>query len=248
MLKKMDCYDFMKSIEDEKYDLILADPPYNNCVENEWDNQWQNDDEYLKWLEIRIIEFARLLKPSGNLILYCKRQFHHHIKLILDKYLTEQRSIIWVRRRMMDMTRGKTLASGYEPILWYSKSDSYFYNSGNAKVPPQKHLSHRSEYKKGGRLEKGVGLTDAWVDISALPHNSKEKTIHPTQKPLKICNRIVKIFSPEQGCVFIPFGGSGSEILACINYNLDWNATEINDDYYYLIKSRIEDALKNITK
>ena len=33
------------------------------------------------------------------------------------------------------------------------------------KVPPEKHLQHRVEYQKGERLEKGVGLTDAWIDI-----------------------------------------------------------------------------------
>ena len=146
MLKQLDCLGFSMEISDDKYDLIFADPPYNNCVENKWDNQWSSKQEYLNWLELRIKEFSRILKPSGNLIMYCKRQFHHHIKLILDKYLSEQRSIIWVRRRMMDMTRGKTLSSGYEPILWYSKNDNFYFNSEKAKVPPRKHLAHRMEY------------------------------------------------------------------------------------------------------
>lgn len=239
MLKNMDCILFSKQQADKSYDLIIADPPYNECIEAEWDNQWHNDEEYLKWLELRIQEFARLLKDDGNLIMYCKRQFLHHIKFILDKYLIEQRTIIWVRKRNCDVTRGKTLASGYEPIVWYSKTDKFIFNSEEAKIPPQDHLKHRSEYKIGGRLEKGVSLTDAWTDISALPHNSKEKTIHPTQKPLALSERIVKLFSREGGNIFIPFAGSGSEILACISLNRQWDATEINLDYLELIKKSI---------
>ncbi|MBD3352219.1 MAG: hypothetical protein GF364_12090 [Candidatus Lokiarchaeota archaeon] len=246
MLLQMDCYKFLRTTTTQRYDLIFADPPYNDCIEEEWDNQWEDDNQYLDWLEKRIEVFSKSLTESGNLIMYCKRQFHHKIKIIMDKYLIEQRSIIWVRRRMMDVTRGKTLASGYEPILWYSKSEDYYFNSEQAKVPPKQHLQHRSEYQKGGRLEKGVGLTDAWTDISALPHNSKEKTIHPTQKPSKLSKRILKIFSEKGSRVFIPFAGSGSEILACIFLDRTWDATEINQNYCKLIKSRLKEAQKSI--
>ncbi len=240
MLINQDCLAFARQKPDGIYNLIVADPPYNECVEAEWDNQWKNEEEYMKWLEIRLEEFSRLLTSNGNLIVYCKRQFLEHIKLFLNKILIEQRTISWVRRRNMDVTRGKTLASGYEPILWYSKSDSFIFNSEEAKVPPNPHLQHRSEYQKGGRLEKGVGLTDAWVDIPALPHNSSEKTIHPTQKPMKLSTRIIKIFSLENDMVFIPFAGSGSEVVACANNNRKWDATEINPIYLELIKGKIK--------
>ena len=117
--------------------MIIADPPYNECVDAEWDHQWENDAEYLNWLEIRIKEFSRLLNFTGNLILYSKRQFWAQIRLLLDQYLLEQRTIIWVRRRNCDITRGKTLASGYEPIVWYSKSNDFVFNSENAKIPAE---------------------------------------------------------------------------------------------------------------
>lgn len=204
------------------------------------DNQWKSDEEYLQWIDGRIKEFGRILSPNGNLILYCKRQFLSKIHLICDSYLKEQRIIVWVRRRNSDITRGKTLASGYEPILWYSKTDDYIFNSEDAKVSPKPHLKNRKEYKKGGILENGVGLTDAWIDIPALPHNSPEKTIHPTQKPLELSERIVKIFSPIHGKVFVPFAGSGSEIIACMNLNRQWDATEINPEYIELIKNQIK--------
>lgn len=248
ILFKKDCLLFAKEKPDSYYELIIADPPYNDCIKAEWDNQWKDDNEYLNWLEVRIKEFSRILKPNGNLLMYCKRQFSHHIKIILDQYLYERRMIIWVRRRNMDITRGKTLASGYEPILWYSKSDQFIFNSKEAKIKPPKRLLQRPEYQKGGRLEKGISLTDAWTDIPALPHNSKEKTEHPTQKPLKISKRIVKIFSTPSGTVYIPFAGSGSEVLACIFLNRKWDATEINPTYINLIKKRLKNCPTSIER
>lgn len=230
----------MRQQPNEKYDLIIADPPYNDCVPAEWDHQWNDDEEYLAWLQERIVEMARLISKQGNLLLYCKRQLSSHIQILLNKYLIEQRVIIWVRKRNADQTRGKTFASGYEPILWYTKSDDFIFNGETEKTRPAPHLLHRREYQNGGALEKGVSLTDAWTDISALPHNSKEKTEHPTQKPLKLSTRIVRLFSNENSHVYIPFAGSGSEIEACINTKRAWDATEINMIHYENIKNRLK--------
>lgn len=247
MLYNLDCLIFTQKCIDNYYELILADPPYNKCIEDEWDNQWQNNEEYLQWLEIRVKEFSRLLTNEGNLILYCKRQFLHHIKIILDKYLKEQRTIIWVRKRDRSITRGKTLASGYEPILWYSKSDDFIFNSEKAKIKANSYLKHRMEYRKGGILQKGIGLTDVWTDIPALPHNSKEKTIHSTQKPEKLSTRIIEIFS-NNGIIFVPFAGSGSEIISAIKLRKNWDATEKSQIYFNLIKKRIKNKIDNLDK
>ncbi len=236
-LFNIDCYPDVGYMKYNKlFDCIIADPPYNNCVREEFDNQWKNNEEYLYWLEIRIRQFSNHLTRDGNLILYCKRQLEHKIKNILDKYLIEQRTIIWARKRAFNSTRGKTLSSGYEPILWYSKSNNFIFNNNN-KVQPKKHLRNREEYKTG-ILKDGICLSDVWDDISSLPHNSKEKIKHPTQKPLKLSDRIIKYFSNEK--VFIPFAGSGSEIEACILNKRKWLATEINKTYFELIKNRIK--------
>ena len=58
-----------------------------------------------------------------------------------------------------------------------------------------------------------------------------EYTKHPTQKPLSISNRIVKVHSEENDLVYIPFAGSGSEIVSCIKNNRNWIATELEEKY-----------------
>ncbi len=230
-LYNQDCITYKKTLPNECIDLIVADPPYYSTkIDEVGDGQWESEEEYLKWSRQYLTECARLLKHNGNLILYCSRQLSNDIQDILDKFLIEQRVIIWARKRDKNNTRGKALSSGYEPILWYSKSDEFTFNQ--LKIPPDERLMKRPEYREGGRLADGVCLTDVWTDIPALPHNAKEKTSHKTQKPLKLCDRIVNLFSNEDDLVYIPFAGSGSEIESCIINKRNWIATEINDEYF----------------
>ena len=59
-----------------------------------------------------------------------------------------------------------------------------------------------------------------WWDIPRENSRSKERRYgaHPSMKPLQICERIVKVHSDAGGCVLVPFGGSGSEVLASSAY------------------------------
>lgn len=72
-----------------------------------------------------------------------------------------------------------------------------------------------------------MGITDVWSDIDFY----KEKRFHPTQKPLVLSERLIQASSNENDIVYIPFAGSGSEIVACINNNRRWIATETNSQY-----------------
>lgn len=75
-----------------------------------------------------------------------------------------------------------------------------------------------------------VNPSNVWFD-SQVSFNSKEKVDHPTQKPLSICDRIVKASSNKKDLVYIPFAGSGSEIASCIKNNRNYIASEINKEY-----------------
>lgn len=237
-----DCVSFMRLHQFEA-NTIIADFPYKDVVETEWDTQWKTDKEYLEWVEEVIKQLYLHLKENGNLLIYCSRQLEHRFKVILENIgFIEQRTIIWARKRDRNNTRGKTLGSGYEPILWYSKGNNFTFN--NIKVPPEPRLLKRKEYQPGGILADGVGLTDVWSDIPALPHNSKEKTEHKTQKPLLLCDRLIKLFSNENDLIYIPFAGSGSEIVSCIQNNRLWVATEINNGFINeIINPRIKGVL-----
>lgn len=72
-----------------------------------------------------------------------------------------------------------------------------------------------------------------------LNPNYTEWTPHPTQKPLEICERIILASSDAGDTVFIPFAGSGSEIIACKRLGRRWLASEVDEGYCDLIEDRL---------
>ena len=71
------------------------------------------------------------------------------------------------------------------------------------------------------------GLTNVWNDINFYIKDRK----HPSEKPVQLADRCIKIFSRENDLIYIPFAGSGNDIIACKNNNRNWIATEINEKY-----------------
>ena len=237
-----DCVDGIRNkIKDCSIDCIVCDLPYFGVVEAEFDNQWSSEQGYLEWVESLIVQYVRVLKFGGNIFLFTSRQLNRKICNILDKYLTEKRIIIWARKRGFNNTRGHALASGYEPIAYYSKSGGEpVFN--NIKVKPD---TKRKEYTEG-MLKDGVSLSDVWTDIPALPHNSKEKTNHPTQKPVSLMERIVSISTNEGDVVLDGCMGSGSTGVACLNLGRDFIGFEIDKGFYDIAKRRISEVQNEV--
>ena len=80
-----------------------------------------------------------------------------------------------------------------------------------------------------------LGITDVWDDINFY----EEKRLHPTQKPLKLIERLIRASSNEGDSVLDPFGGSGSTLIACRNLNRSCSVIELNEKYMKLISQRL---------
>ena len=156
-----DCIAEMKKLKSQSIDAIITDIPYFGVLNDDCDNQWKNTEEYLDFIHCCIKEFDRILKDNSTIMMFTGRQYNRHIALLLDKYFEEKRIIIWSRKRAFNNTRGKALASGYEPICYYVKGKPIF---NNIKIKPN---SNRKEYVSG-TLKDGVSLSDVWSDIPAL--------------------------------------------------------------------------------
>ena len=59
-LENQDCLEFLKGLDDESVDLILADPPYFKIISHAWDNQWNSEERYLEWLLTETLSAQRL--------------------------------------------------------------------------------------------------------------------------------------------------------------------------------------------
>ena len=222
-------------------DHVICDLPYFQVIKNDFDNQWNNLSDYLNWIDKIISLIKQIIKLHGNLLLFCSRQNMWRICQILDKYeFEENRTIIWARKRGFNNTRGKALASGYEPILFWSNETSNTFNNIKLKIE-----SDRPEYKTG-KLKDGITMSDVWTDIPALPHNSKEKVNHPTQKPIKLMERLVSLFTNENDTILDFCMGSGSTGIACNNLNRNFIGIEKDYNYFNLAKERLYEINKRL--
>mgnify|MGYP003288607684 CR=1 FL=1 len=232
-----DCTEIMEQLISDavQVDCIVVDLPYFQVVKNEFDNQWKDEQEYLNWVR-SVFNIARdLIKEDGNIIVFCSRQYARKISNIFDYEMmwVEKRQIIWARKRGFNNTRGHALASGYEPILYWTNGVKGTFN--NVKIKPD---TKRPEYTTGV-LKDGVSLSDVWTDIPALPHNAKEKVAHPTQKPIKLMERIIEVFTNEGDTVLDFCMGSGSTGVAAIKTNRNFIGIELDDEYFNIAEERI---------
>lgn len=81
-----------------------------------------------------------------------------------------------------------------------------------------------------------MGYTDVWNDIDFY----KERRYHPTQKPIKLIERLIAASSNEGDIVLDPFSGCGSTQLSCINLKRNYIAIELDKKYYETALKRIE--------
>jgi site-specific DNA-methyltransferase (adenine-specific) len=231
-----DCINILKDMvaNNEIVDHVIVDLPYFQVVKNEFDNQWTTVEEYVEWFNSILQYVKQIIKPGGNILLFCSRQNMWRLCKTLDENgFEENRTIIWARKRGFNNTRGKALASGYEPILFWSNGKSNTFNNIKLKVK-----SDRPEYNTG-TLKDGITMPDVWTDIPALPHNAKEKVDHPTQKPIKLMERLVELFTNENDIILDFCMGSGSTGVACLNLNRSFIGIEKDEQYFYIAKNRL---------
>ena len=231
-----DCIDILKNMVDNNVviDHIICDLPYFQVIKNDFDNQWDNVESYVDWFNSLLQYIKQIIKPGGNIILFCSRQnMWRMCRMLYENGFEENRTIIWARKRGFNNTRGKALASGYEPILFWSNGKSNTFNNIKIKVD-----SNRPEYKTG-ILKDGITLSDVWTDIPALPHNAKEKVDHPTQKPIKLMERIISLFTNEGDTILDFCMGSGSTGVACKNLNRNVIGIEKDLNYFNISKERL---------
>lgn len=235
-LYNQDCEEWLKNAvrNNIQVDHIICDLPYFQVIKNDFDNQWDSIESYIGWFNSLLQYLKQIIKPGGNVLLFCSRQnMWRMCKMLHENGFEENRTIIWARKRGFNNTRGKALASGYEPILFWSKGKSNCFNNIKLKIE-----TNRDEYVNG-ILKDGITMPDVWTDIPALPHNSKEKVNHPTQKPIKLMERIVSLFTNEGDTILDFCMGSGSTGIACKNLNRNFIGIELDTNYYNIAKERL---------
>ncbi len=193
-------------------------------------------DDYLAFLEPRLREAWRLLSPDGSFFFHIDYREAHYCKVMLDgifgrrSFLNE---IVWAydygarsRRRW---------SPKHDTILFYAKNpEDYVYNYDDI---------DRIPYLAPGlvgpeKAARGKTPTDVWWQTVVSP-NGKEKTGYPTQKPLAILNRIVRVHSRPGARVLDFFAGSGTTGEAALRAGRSAVLIDNNPEAIRVMKRRL---------
>lgn len=93
---------------------------------------------------------------------------------------------------------------------------------------------------------KGVPLSNVWTDIHSITRTSKDPRVYPTQKPQKLLERIIKLYSNENSYILDPVCGSGTTGFVGDKLNRKCVMCDINKETLDVIKKRFEDKMYNI--
>ena len=245
-ISQSDVLDYLRQIPENSVQLIVADPPYNLGPKFGNDKEWMNDNEWLPWCVEWLKECKRILAPDGNLIVY---GIHHYLCFLqVELYKLDmqyRRQIIWHYENGFS-TYKRSLATHYEPLIWFSKTKDYYFDEIREPYKSQERL--KSKVIKNGKEwfpnPNGRIAGDVWkFPTLAGRRFAGEKVNHPTQKPMSISERLIRHFSEEGATVVIPFAGSGSECVAAAMNGRHFLASELKLEYVQLGNSRVQEAL-----
>ena len=230
-----DNLEVLRALESGSIDLIYIDPPFNTgrtqtrvALRTERDEVGDRTgfqgrryrtttlgatgyadsfDDYLAFLEPRLIEAHRVLAASGSLFFHGDCREVHYCKVLLDGIFGREsfiNEIVWAydyggrpKRRW---------PAKHDTILWYAKDPAHytFHLDAADRIPYMAPALVGAE-----KAARGKTPTDVWWH-TIVPTNSREKTGYATQKPLGLLERIVRVHSSPSDRLMDFFAGSGT--------------------------------------
>ena len=127
---------------------------------------------------------------------------------------------------------------GYNPEYGWRVSEDMLVEMSDANLL---HYGKNTIYKKIYLEDnKGVPVQNLWDDVYFISRSESNKRKYPTQKPLKLLERIIKSSCPEDGWVFDPFAGSGTTAIAAQSLGRNCITCDINPQSIQLVTEAIE--------
>jgi site-specific DNA-methyltransferase (adenine-specific) len=248
-----DCIIGMKKIPNETVDIIICDPPYNIGKNFGNDSDKQDMNNYLLWCDEWITECLRILKPTGTLYIF---GFSETLAFIRTRLSCQVRWLIWHYTNKTSPSLNFWQRS-HESILCCYKNKPVF-NRDDVREPYTeefvKNAAGKVRKSTKGRFSKGnLETTYQAHEKGALPRDvikipalaggagKKERVDHPTQKPLQLCDTLIRASKNKkhdndddvnnnnvETLLVVPFAGSGSECVSAKKNHVNFIGFEIN--------------------
>ncbi|MBF0333694.1 MAG: site-specific DNA-methyltransferase [Alphaproteobacteria bacterium] len=263
-----DALDILDRIEDKSCRLVITSPPYNIRKEYERGRKLSLQN-YLDWLEPIAQKLANKISDDGHICWQVGNYIqdgelfpldYYFYKIFSDIGLKLRNRIIWHFNFGLHAT--KRFSGRYETLLWFTKSNEYYFNLEQVLVP-QLYPGKRHAQSKGQRAgkpscnPKGKNPSDFWTfspekaflidpiwEIPNVKANHPEKTHHPCQFPSELVERCVLSLTQPNDRVLDPFVGAGTTVIAAAKHHRIGVGIDKDPRYVVLAEARLADLRK----
>ena len=247
-----------------KIKLIYIDPPFATS------DEFQNKDgakaysdkkdgaEFIEYLRKRIILAHSILADDGSIFVHLDWKMAHYIKIVLDEVFGKnnlRNEIVWAYNGPGSPGM-KQFNRKHDTIFWYSKSSKWIFNDKDIRVEHnEKTLDNFKTGLEGSgftsdtyELNKRGKIPEDWWQIavaSRIKVDGFNRMGYPTEKPVKLIERIIRACSNKDDIVMDFFAGSGVVASVAERLNRRWISCDIGKLSYYTVQKRILEIAKS---
>ncbi len=196
---------------------------------------------YLTMMAVRLLEMRRILKPAGSIYLHCDPTASHYLKQLMDAVFGREQfrnEVVWCYSS--GGASKKHFSRKHDVLLLYGRGRECVHN-----VIRVAYATPGVEGRPGFHPE-GKMLQDWWADIGIISTTGSERAGYPTQKPLKLLERIITVSSNENDVVLDPFAGCATACVAAEKLNRQWVGIDLSPKAAELVNERLRDEMGDL--
>lgn len=237
-----DALTLLAGLPDNSVDMILTDPPYG-VLDIKWDSvkHWKR-----YWQEIK-----RVLKPQSACMIMCVQPFTSELVMSNRKWFRQE--LIWEKQSNSDFLNAKLRHMRiHENILVFSsgatvgganggKPMTYYPQMKKGEPYTKKHGGSYEGYNNKQRTDTVNNGTRYPTTILKFgqPNKSNDESFHPTEKPVKLFEYLIKSYSQPGDLVVDMFSGSGTTAVAARNLDRRYIVGDMSADYCAIAEKRL---------
>lgn len=236
-----DCLEKMSDIPDGSVDLILCDLPYGTTA-----CKWDTVIPFDKLWE----QYDRVCNPNAAVVLFASQPFT--TDLICSNRKNFKYPLVWSKNVPTGMSSAKYRPMKYhEDILVFHRKQPTYNPIMKERVGVGKacynynHYCASSNHVKLDKIKKKYDPNfvqpSSVLDFKVVPNRNGK--LHPTQKPVALCEYLIKTYTNEGDLVLDNCMGSGTTGVACKNINRNFIGIELDEGYFKIAEKRINENL-----
>lgn len=231
-----DCLNVLPKLPDHSVNLILTDLPYGTTRNNKWDTVIPFEQLWP--------QYERLLADKGTIALFGDEPFASHLRMSNPKWY--RYDWIWIKNRAtgflnanrMPLKNTETISIFYPKLPLYNPQMRTGFKAYHGKTGSK--TSNYGSFTSIETINHGERYPVKTLNYSVVPH-----TIHPTQKPVKLLEYLIKTYTNEGMTVLDNTMGSGSTGVAAMNTQRSFIGIEQEIKYFEIAKQRIDESIQN---